>query len=339
MPPSVDFSSLFRRKATVPSDQGPPKKRKANGPTDAFQVSSTQKKKKKKKEKRKRAEQPACVVAPDVIMPSAPDKASRADGAVSKKQPHHSAESNIDRDGVPVGVDRTSTRTISRQKAARSSTVQGRMAEQLMGARFREINELLYTQNSAISLNQFLEEPSLFEAYHSGFRLQAQRWPERPVDEIISWLRAQPVDWQVGDMGCGDAEIAASVPQRVHSFDLLPTNERVTACDIAHVPLPDASLDVAVFCLSLMGANYVDFLREAHRLLRGGGHLRIAEVASRFEGGAPSWIAMLRQLGFDLVERDESNTHFVLLAFVKAKRAPAVQVQTIPLKPCLYKRR
>ena len=36
------------------------------------------------------------------------------------------------------------------------------------------------------------------------------------------------------------------------------------------VPLTSASVDVAVFCLSLMGTNLVDFLREAHRVLKVG---------------------------------------------------------------------
>lgn len=34
------------------------------------------------------------------------------------------------------------------------------------------------------------------------------------------------------------------------------------------VPLSPASVDVAVFCLSLMGTNLVDFLTEAHRVLK-----------------------------------------------------------------------
>ena len=52
----------------------------------------------------------------------------------------------------------------------------------------------------------------------------------------------------------------------------------VIACDVSHVPLDDESLDVAVFSLSLMGANFTDYLREAHRCLKLDGHLWIDEA-------------------------------------------------------------
>ena len=142
-------------------------------------------------------------------------------------------------------------------------------------------------------------------------------------------------------MGCGDAELAASVPQRVHSFDLVAANPRVTACDIAHLPLADGSLDVAVFCLALMGANYADFLREAHRVLRARGVLMIAEVRSRIEDMG-AWLGLLRGLGFELRARDESNTHFVLLELRKSATAagkPPCELDPVPLKACVYKKR
>jgi ubiquinone/menaquinone biosynthesis C-methylase UbiE len=72
----------------------------------------------------------------------------------------------------------------------------------------------------------------------------------------------------VADFGCGDAKLAQNVPNKVHSFDLHAHNKWITACDIANVPLEDSTVDIGIFSLSLMGTNYLDFLREAHRVLK-----------------------------------------------------------------------
>ncbi len=70
-----------------------------------------------------------------------------------------------------------------------------------------------------------------------GFREQTRSWPQQPVDVAIAWLKGKPASWHVADFGCGDAKLAASVAQHVHSFDLVAANERVVACNMAHVPL------------------------------------------------------------------------------------------------------
>lgn len=80
----------------------------------------------------------------------------------------------------------------------------------------------------------------------------------------------RPPTYVIADFGCGEAELSKSVKQKVHSFDLVATNDCVTACDMAHVPLADSSVDVAVFCLSLMGTNLHDYLVEANRVLKTG---------------------------------------------------------------------
>ena len=158
------------------------------------------------------------------------------------------------------------------------------------------------------------------------------------MQAIATWLRKQPASRIVADLGCGDAELAASVPQKVHSFDLVAANSSVVACDIANVPLPSASVDVAVFCLALMGSNFATFLREAHRLLRPNGLLKIAEVSSRIEDKS-RWLQLLHGLGFDLTDTDESNTHFVMYDLVKSGRPPAPTLPAMRLKPCVYKKR
>jgi Hypothetical methyltransferase len=74
----------------------------------------------------------------------------------------------------------------------------------------------------------------------------------------------------IADFGCGDAKLARSLPNKVHSFDLVSVSPEVTACDMSRTPLSKASVDVAVFCLSLMGTNLADYLKEANRVLKPG---------------------------------------------------------------------
>jgi ribosomal RNA-processing protein 8 len=51
----------------------------------------------------------------------------------------------------------------------------------------------------------------------------------------------------VADFGCGEAQLAASVKQEVHSLDLVAAGPGVIACNMAHTPLDTGSCDVAVF--------------------------------------------------------------------------------------------
>jgi ribosomal RNA-processing protein 8 len=104
----------------------------------------------------------------------------------------------------------------------------------------------------------------------------------------------------------GDAQLAKAVKNKVFSLDLVACDDSVIACNMAHVsslsapgflnflesapeqhdqvgwtlrvmqslcclyqtPLETASIDVAVFCLSLMGVDYSSFLKEAYRVLK-----------------------------------------------------------------------
>lgn len=168
-------------------------------------------------------------------------------------------------------------------------------------------------------------------------------WPENPLDLIINWIKTKPRNSIIADMGCGEARLAATVLNTVHSFDLVASDPEVIACDIAHVPLEDQSVDIVVFCLSLMGTNIVDFLKEAHRILKVGGYLKIAEVRSRFEGeknGMLKFYNVLARIGFNVTQRDSNNTMFFLLeAIKKPGNGSSVGIENLVIQPCLYKRR
>ncbi|KAI9306678.1 methyltransferase-domain-containing protein [Cunninghamella echinulata] len=246
------------------------------------------------------------------------------------------------------------------------------MKDKLSGARFRWLNEKLYTTEGNEAYTLFQDQPELFDEYHEGFRHQVESWPENPVDVILDQLKETPEGTVVADLGCGDAIIGHTLTkQKVLSFDLIAKNDKVIACDITKLPLPANFVDIAVFSLSLMGTNYFDFLTEAHRILKPGGELKIAEVVSRFSD-VDGFIDLVESIGFDFIEKDDGNKMFVMFYFTKKENLLAMneaedemlqgltkkqkrqlqkgaggKVNTTTLKkksqkllkPCLYKRR
>lgn len=48
---------------------------------------------------------------------------------------------------------------------------------------------------------------------------------------------------------------------KVRSFDLVAKKEFVEIADISNLPVKDKQADACVFCLSLMGTNYIEFLK------------------------------------------------------------------------------
>lgn len=97
-------------------------------------------------------------------------------------------------------------------------------------------------------------------------------------------------------------------------------DKRVIACDIAHVPLEDQTLDLAIFCLSLMGANFTDYIREAHRCLRLDGLLHIWEAASYFDD-LKEFASALSRLGFDVTTPTVEGA-FVRIYALKNNKKP-----------------
>jgi ubiquinone/menaquinone biosynthesis C-methylase UbiE len=120
------------------------------------------------------------------------------------------------------------------------------------------------------------------------------------------------------DFGCGEALLAANVENKVFSFDHVAINENVTACDMCHTSLDDACLDAAAFSLSLMGSNFIDYLKEAHRCLKLDGHLWIAEPTSRIQN-IELFRDLLFRLGFD-VSRIDEKWKFTFIKAIKSER-------------------
>lgn len=244
---------------------------------------------------------------------------------------------------MKMPVNKSGNNLTSSTSKSKLSDLQQKFAKKLEGARFRTINEQLYTSRGEDAFAEFQRNPDQFEIYHTGFREQCSQWPYNPLDGIIEWIKKSHLKSVIADMGCGDARLANSVTNKVHSFDLVSNNAKVVACDIAHVPLQDNTVDIVVFCLSLMGTNISDFVKEAHRILKLGGTVRIAEVRSRFDGEGISikkFTKFLKRAGFDIVPHDSSelNKMFFEVECIKTDRQSFI-ADDFSVKACVYKKR
>ncbi|KAL7919217.1 hypothetical protein ACQKWADRAFT_210968 [Trichoderma austrokoningii] len=265
--------------------------------------------------------------------PQGSDKKSKKDKKKEKKdkqnpnlQPVSGKKSKSQDDGATTveSSEPKSDAPKSQQQAAvppppappKLTPLQASMREKLISARFRHLNETLYTAPSDESFKLFQESPEMFDEYHEGFRRQVKVWPENPVDSFLKDIRTRAKIRQphgkgrpnapqvklidshlprtastctIADLGCGDARLAESLQADkdklhldVRSFDLQSPSALVTKADIANVPMADGSVNVAIFCLALMGTNWLDFVDEAYRLLHWKGELWVAEIKSRF---------------------------------------------------------
>lgn len=202
---------------------------------------------------------------------------------------------------------------------AKLTPLQQAMRQKLVSSRFRHLNETLYTAPSAKAMELFTANPELFDEYHAGFSRQVKEsWPINPVDGYVQAIRKRGAvssapkkgnksdkapphmrslprrpngGCTVTDLGSGDAQLAnALTPStkklnlKLLSYDLHAPNSLVTKADISNLPVDDGSVDLAIFCLSLMGTNWVSFAEEAWRVLRGDGkgECWVSEVKSRF---------------------------------------------------------
>jgi len=242
------------------------------------------------------------------------------------------------------------------------TALQQGMKQSLDGARFRIINESLYKSNSHSAHQMMRDDPKIFEEYHVGFRHQVQSWPTNPVEHYISDLSNYPPRTIVVDLGCGDGALSkALIPKGliVMGFDLVSDGAFVVEADVCHkLPLPGSEgtggessfgeghiADVVICALSLMGTNWPNCLREAWRVLVPNGELKIAEVTSRFTN-VEDFHTLLGSIGFKLISKDDTNTHFKLFQFRKVSRKWKNEKEWVKLlskgnilKPCEYKRR
>lgn len=148
---------------------------------------------------------------------------------------------------------------------------------------------------------EIVKNPNLFFEYHKARRESMSGWDEIPYEYIAKKIKNK--NRVVADFGCGENLLKTCIPDnKVISFDHVAIDETVIVCDMAHTPLENESIDIAVFSLALWGSNYEDYFTETYRLLTYDGLMYIAEPSSSYsEEERYELIEKLRQNGFTIV--------------------------------------
>lgn len=254
----------------------------------------------------------------------------------------------------PNEEDQTLQPSLKKRKKAkklsageRSANLTSKCNERLAFSQFRAINEYLYSHTSK-DAQKYMDNET-FDKYHAAYEELAYKWPVKPIDEVIKLLSEHYRNGGCGrvlvDMGCGARPLIKEqfAKATVHSFDLISKHKHIVEADMANVPLKNNSVDCVIFCLSLMGTNIGDCIGEANRILKKGGKLVVAEVASRFEDESVQvFTQKLDKYGFKLKSEKmlQPNNYFVLLMYQLAKDAVEESARPqLTLKPCVYKPR
>ncbi|MDV6032732.1 MAG: hypothetical protein F9B45_22130 [Phycisphaera sp. RhM] len=258
-------------------------------------------------------------------------KKSIADAAVDGSVP----EGNL---RTPAQAQKDLLEWLKRLESGNEQTIERRMivvplSEGGAGAKrrlarygdFSTMNSRWNRISSANLAETLKTNPEEWEQYHTLYRRARENWSVVPFKEVVRWLESRE-GYVVADFGCGEAFVSMAVGDRhiVHSFDHVAITDSVIACDISKTPLDSESVDVAVFCLSLMGSNFISYLREANRVLKIDGHIHVWESESRFDD-VQRFANDLERLGFQIF-KPKLKGQFVHLEGRKTEAAPDAQL-------------
>jgi len=179
---------------------------------------------------------------------------------------------------------------------------------------FSLMNQKINTSNSKTTNERFQKDPEEFYQYHTEYRKAREEWSEIPFEIFSERINKASDLLVVGDFGCGEALLSKKVRNKVYSFDHVAIDETVIACDISKIDLPDGILNICVFSLSLMGLNWIDYLKEANRLSAPGAQLMIAEPQNRWANEKLNILTKgIQESGFELLGQPVIRDKFIYI--------------------------
>jgi hypothetical protein len=190
---------------------------------------------------------------------------------------------------------------------------------------FSRLNNIFNNSKSATIHKKIQQEPQLLNEYHDKLDEVRRQWPLDPINIIASKINGLKLPAHIimklviGDFGCGRAKLAELLKEnKMYNFDHHKIlNDKIIACDMKSVPLKrDGQLDIAVFCLSLMSENWLDYIVEAKRCLTKNGLLFIAETTKSLSRRLHNLREILEEQGFEKYSDEEKGD----FTFIEARK-------------------
>lgn len=181
----------------------------------------------------------------------------------------------------------------------------------------KDVHQKAKTSTSKHMHEWFLNNPDGWKEYHKQREITKTTWLEDPVDVIAKELNERNDTNIIADLGCGLAKLSRIVksPNKVISVDHYSEDSNVIKADIANLSeyINDNEVDITVFCLSLWGTNYLDYIKEAYRITAKRGFLYIVEP-NDFDFNKLK--EDIKQIGFNKINEVIRNK-FTYLTFIK----------------------
>lgn len=173
--------------------------------------------------------------------------------------------------------------------------------------------------SSSKHMNEFFKSnPDKWREYHSIRERNKKEWVEDPIAVIADKLNKNNHQI-IADLGCGMNQLKTLVSSysQWHSFDHYSDDDTVIKADVSDLKeyLQDNSVDAAVFCMSLWGTNYMDYIKEAYRYLNYGGIMYIAEPKDKINQA--ELIGGATQIGFEIISIDVERNGKTYIEFKK----------------------
>lgn len=180
----------------------------------------------------------------------------------------------------------------------------------------KNIHRKANTSTSEHMHNWFINNPNEWKEYHKQREISKSKWDEDPVDVIAKEINERNDNNIIADMGCGLAKLSTLIkePNKVISIDHYSENPNVIQCDMKRTPINDNETDITVFCLSLWGTNYLDYIKEAYRITAKRGFMYIVEPNDEFDFDKLN--EDIKQIGFNKIN-EIIRGKFTYLTFIK----------------------